>query len=288
MRHLSSLVSSSARAAAVTSFFAFLASSAAAHIELVEPLPRYELPANKSCPCGDGDSNRTCMVTAEESTDPNRSTAVTTFEAGQTITVVADEYIDHAGRMRVAFDPEGADLADFNEPENILMDVADPSEAGLSMANPRKWEFQVQLPNMTCDNCTLQVIQVMNNNTTTPVMDPAPFSTYYTCADIRLVAAGTLDDEGEGSGGSANAGEAGGPGAGGAAGSGGAAAGSAGRATGGAAGTATAAAGSDSGIVGDGDEDDSGCAFRASESGSAAGWALTLLGLAVALRRRQR
>jgi MYXO-CTERM domain-containing protein len=284
MRHLSSLVSSSACA----TFVALLASSAAAHIELVEPAPRYELPANKSCPCGDGDSNRTCRVTAAESTDPNRSTTVTTFEAGSTITVVADEYIDHAGRMRVAFDPDGADLEDFND--NILMDVADPSEPGLSMANPHVWEFQIQLPNMTCDNCTLQVIQAMHGDTMNPVMDPAPLSTYYSCADIRLVAAGTLDEGegGSGSGGSAAAAEAGGPsvgGAAGAAGSGGASAGSAGRATGGAAGSATGSAGS--GIVGD-DEEDSGCAFRAGENSSAAGWALALLGLAAALRRRQR
>jgi MYXO-CTERM domain-containing protein len=277
MRHLSSLVSSSAFAA----FVAF-SSSAAAHIELVDPLPRYELPANKSCPCGDGDSNRQCDVPASESTDPNRSTNVTTFEAGSTITVVAEEYIDHDGRMRVAFDPDGADLSDFND--NILMDVADPREAGLSTTSPRVWEFQIQLPDMTCENCTLQVIQVMNGNTTTPVMDPAPASTYYSCADIRLVAPGTLN-EGEGgssgsaAGGSANAGEAGGPSSGGAAGSGGAAAG-------GAAGSATGSAGS--GIADDGDEEeDSGCAFRASENSSAAGWALALLGLAAALRRRK-
>jgi MYXO-CTERM domain-containing protein len=285
MRHLSSLVSSSACAAIVALF----SSSAAAHIELVDPLPRYALPGNKSCPCGDGDSNRTCRVTAAESTDPNRSTNVRTFEAGSTITVVAEEYIDHAGRMRVAFDPDGADLSDFND--NILMDVADPSEAGLSATDPRVWEFQVQLPNMTCDNCTLQVVQVMNGITTAAVMDPAPLSTYYTCADIRLVPAGSLEaGEGgsSGSGGSANAGEAGGPSAGGAAGSGGASAGSGGTATG-AAGTSTGAAGSGSVDEADeGEEEDSGCAFRASENSSAAGWALALLGLAAALRRRQR
>ena len=97
MRHLSSLVPSSAFAATVALF----SSSAAAHIELIEPAPRYVLPANKSCPCGDGDSNRTCQVTAAESTDPNRSTNVTTFEAGSIITIVVEEYIDHAGRLRV-------------------------------------------------------------------------------------------------------------------------------------------------------------------------------------------
>jgi MYXO-CTERM domain-containing protein len=299
MRHLSSLVSSSAFAAAV----AFFSSTAAAHIHLIEPAPRYA-EANKSCPCGDGDSNRTCMDTAEESTDPNRSTNVQTFEAGSTITVVVEEYIDHAGRMRVAFDPDGADLADFND--NILMDVADPSDSTITQADPLEWEIQVPLPNMTCENCTLQIIQAMHGDTANPVMDPAPLSTYYTCADIRLVAAGTLEPGG--GGGSANAGEAGGPSGGGSAGappaggSGGAATGGSGGAAAGGSGTGgngtggngtggsstggSSAAGS--GSVDDADEeDDSGCAFRTGTGSALAGWSLALLGLAAAARRRR-
>src|ERR1044071_1341653 len=86
MRHSIRFFSTAAAAAQVALF----AASASAHIELINPAPRYELPANKSCPCGDGDSNRRCEVTAEESTDPNRSTTVTTYEAGQVITVRAD------------------------------------------------------------------------------------------------------------------------------------------------------------------------------------------------------
>ena len=191
MRHSIWFLSSSA-AAGVALAATFVTASASAHIELVEPAPRYTLPANKSCPCGDGDSNRRCQQTAEESHDPNRSAEITTYEAGATIHVVADEYVDHAGRMRVAFDPSGADLADFND--NVLMDVADPSERGLSMATPHVWEFDVKLPDMTCEDCTLHVIQVIQGGTENPVADPAPLSTYYTCADIRLVSAGGATD----------------------------------------------------------------------------------------------
>jgi hypothetical protein len=221
MRNLSFL-SSSACAAAIS----FVAFGASAHIELIDPPPRYALPANKSCPCGDGDSNRRCQVTAAESTDPNRSATVTTFEAGATITVVAEEYIDHEGRMRVAFDPSGADLADFNQ--NVLADVSDPDQPGLSRTNPRVWEFEVKLPSEPCENCTLQVIQAMSGGPDNPVVDPAPLSTYYTCADIRIVAPGTLSEggsltpgaepsDGEGAaleaqGGAANAGTGGGAG----------------------------------------------------------------------------
>ena len=85
MRHLSSLVSSSACATIVALF----ASSAAAHIELVEPSPRYELPANKSCPCGDGDSNRTCNETAAESTDARAADAA--VEEASALETAGDE-----------------------------------------------------------------------------------------------------------------------------------------------------------------------------------------------------
>lgn len=288
MRHISSLVSSSTCAA-----IALLASSAAAHIELVEPSPRYAVPANKSCPCGDGDSNRVCQTTAAESTDPNRSTNVTTFEVGSMITVVTEEYINHGGRIRVAFDPDGADLADFNE--NILLDVSDPDEPSVNMANPRVWRLDVPLPDEPCDSCTLQVIQVMNNDTENEVADPAPFSTYYTCADIRLVPAGSLNEGDSGAGGSANAGETGGAGAGGAAGGGediSATGGSANAGQGGESGAAGASAvGSNaagSGSVDDTseDEEDSGCALRPGVAGSSSLWGLLLLGLVA--RRRHR
>jgi hypothetical protein len=272
MRHLISFLSSAAGAASVA-LFSF---SAAAHIELIAPAPRYELPSNKSCPCGDGDSNRQCEQTAEESTDPNRSDNVTTFEAGATITVTAEEYIDHAGRMRVAFDPDGADLADFND--NILHDEADPRDATITQSDPLVWEFQVTLPTEPCENCTLQVIQVMNNNTTTPVLDPAPESTYYSCADIRIVPAGTLQNGsseassgGAGVGGSAIASGTGGP---------------APVSAGGASGAGSSSTVSDP----DADSEDSGCALPPGRTSSSSMLALIALGgmfTALGLRRRR-
>lgn len=169
----------------------FVASSALAHIELQEPTARYPRSGNKSCPCGEGDSNRRCDVPAAESSDPNRSVdpaKITRFEVGSTITVRFLEYVNHAGRFRVAFDDNGADLADFND--HVLMDVADPND----QAGPR--EIEVTLPDTPCDNCTLQVIQAMHGDTENEVLDPAPLSTYYTCADIVLVPKGSLGDTG--------------------------------------------------------------------------------------------
>ncbi|HEU4577677.1 MAG TPA: SCE4755 family polysaccharide monooxygenase-like protein [Polyangiaceae bacterium] len=192
MRSVSASLISGGAAAAL-----FLtASTVFAHIDLLSPAPRYPVNrangggGSKECPCGGTavDPDRKCNVTADQSHDPNRSSNVTPFEAGSTITIRMEEYINHSGRFRVAFDPDGADLTDFNS--NVLLDVADDK-------GTQVYEFQVKLPDMICDNCTLQVIQDMNGNTTTPVRDPAPDATYYTCADIRLVAPGTMGtDEG--------------------------------------------------------------------------------------------
>ena len=294
--------------------FALFASTASAHIELIDPPPRYQLPANKSCPCGDGDSNRVCDTTAAETHDDNRSTTVTQLEAGSTITITAEEYVDHAGRMRVAFDNEGADLTDFNA--NILADESDPLDGTISQATPHTWTFDVQVPNTPCDNCTLQVIQVMNVDTATPVADPAPASTYYTCADIQIVPAGTLEAGGSGgqtgAGGSAIVGTGGAAGAAGAAGGGddedeGSAGGSraaggtratggstaaGGSATAGRAGAGTSNGAAGSGAVSDADdaEDDGGCSLTSVDGHAEVGWALVpaaaLIGLELRRRRR--
>jgi hypothetical protein len=171
---------------------AFLASSAQAHIRLEEPLARHPITnfdtGIKSCPCGAGGSNRTCDV-ARDGSDPARSTErVSRFEAGSTITLRFNEYVDHVGRYRVAFDPEGADMADFNA--NILEDIPDPAGPG-----NEPWEIEVRLPNMTCNNCTLQLVQAMNNDPVNEVLDPATTSSYYTCVDLELVAPGTLGED---------------------------------------------------------------------------------------------
>jgi hypothetical protein len=166
-----------------------VAPNASAHIKLIDPPPRYVLQDGsdngiKSCPCGLGGSNRVCNVAADGS-DPDRSERVSRFEAGTTITIRFQEFVNHAGRFRVAFDPDGADMADFNA--NILDDRPDPANASGMM-----WEIPVTLPNMTCDNCTLQLVQAMEVDQNTPIADPAPISSYYACVDIQLVAPGTL------------------------------------------------------------------------------------------------
>ncbi len=176
--------------------------SAAAHMDMSFPTARYPIALgdeNKACPCGVGGTNRTCDIPVAQQVDNNRDESrVTTFQAGETITLVFDEYIGHAGRWRVAFDPDGAETADFNA--NILLDVVDPA-GGAGNAGGSMWNLEVTLPNTPCDNCTLQLVQMMDGNTADPVPDPTGRSSYYQCADIVLLGsdedAGAPPDAGE-------------------------------------------------------------------------------------------
>ena len=181
-------------------FYCILVTSAYAHIELLVPTPRYTIAEsgdNKACPCGTGQSNRLCDVPADRS-DPNRNLdRVTTLTAGSTVMLRFVEYVGHAGRYRVAIDYDGADLDDFNN--NILVDIPDPSGSAGNTGDGPLWEIEVPLPDTPCDNCTLQLIQMMDGNTTDPVPDPVGRSSYYTCADIVLVGGdGTEPDAGAG------------------------------------------------------------------------------------------
>jgi hypothetical protein len=177
----------------------FYTGIASAHIHLLDPIPRYPNEVsgeNKSCPCGVGESNRTCNVETDRS-DPDRSVdRVTTLTAGSEITVRFDEYVGHSGRFRVAFDESGADLADFNA--HPLADIPDPSGKTGNTGQGSIWEMQVTVPNTPCTDCTLQLIQMMDGDMSAPVADPVGRSSYYQCADIEVVAA--APDAGPGGG----------------------------------------------------------------------------------------
>jgi hypothetical protein len=172
---------------------------AAAHFQLDEPLVRYSNAngeVNKHCPCGAGTGNDRCTTGA--TVDDNRAVdRVTTFQPGETITLRWRETIGHTGRWRVAFSPSGADLDVFND--HILLDIADPSGSAGNTGAGNAWAVDVTLPSTPCDTCVLQVLQVMNGDTGTPVVDPRGDDLYFQCADI--VIAGDVVGEGEGEGG---------------------------------------------------------------------------------------
>ncbi|HLU65424.1 MAG TPA: SCE4755 family polysaccharide monooxygenase-like protein [Kofleriaceae bacterium] len=147
------------------------AAPALAHVQLRAPLQRTS--SQKSGPCG--------------ATGSVRGTAVCTFRPGQTITIAFDETVEHPGHFRIAFDPDGQDFVDpvtpddiNNSPEVLLDDIPDRDVRG---ADPSYTQV-ITLPDVECDNCTLQLIQVMT--------DKPPFGDgndlYYQCADIVLSA----------------------------------------------------------------------------------------------------
>lgn len=161
---------------------AALAVPAAAHIELDVPTVRYSNglgEVNKSCPCGAAPGDQTCS-NGSATSDPNRDESrATALAPGSTIIVRWRETVGHVGRFRVAFDEDGADLADFNA--QILADIADRDD------DSGERSVEVTLPSVECDNCTMQLIQDMNNDDVDPVVDPTGDRTYFQCADMTLV-----------------------------------------------------------------------------------------------------
>lgn len=154
--------------AALVAASALSSSSADAHIALTSPPPRHE--DQKSGPCG-------------VATGDARGNQVTTFAPGETITVTWQETIGHPGHFRISFDPDGVDglvdpksFSDFDTAGTVLLDnITDKS-------GTQTYSEKVTLPNVECDTCTLQVIQVMT--------DKPPYGDgndiYYQCADIVL------------------------------------------------------------------------------------------------------
>jgi hypothetical protein len=149
-----------------------LAGTAGAHATLRYPTPRTE--ANKAGPCGSSGSTR--------------GSNVTSLDPGTTITVVWDETVDHPGHYRLAFDDDGNDFVNPNNPDDnfattLMEPIADKSGG--------RYEQQITLPNIECSNCTLQLIQVMTTS--------IPYNSFYfQCADITLVpggGSGTPPDE---------------------------------------------------------------------------------------------
>ncbi len=173
---------------------AFVVSSTAdAHIALDSPSARSS--SQKQGPCGTTGSVR----------GPAQ-----TFAPGQTITVTWDETVDHVGHYRIAFDLDGDDdfpnpvTPDDNFPSVLVDQIVDRSGGG-------RYTQAVTLPDVECDNCTLQLMQIMTTN--------VPYNSfYYQCADIVLSnsAPGEADAGGDGTGSDAGGDSGGGGGGGGA------------------------------------------------------------------------
>jgi MYXO-CTERM domain-containing protein len=214
------------RAALVVSSFAagaLFASSSAAHISLERGsthLSRYGDTMIKEGPCGKAGGAR--------------GDHVYTYKEGETVPVEVVEYIPHPGYFRIAFDEDGDDdfvtpasikpvdpnrMCPFNELDKCgesdfynsptVLPEMDDLEPHLTAPAGMKYTFDVKMPKVECDNCTLQILQVMEDtihgayNPDNEAGSGLP-DVYFTCIDLVLEHDPALDEEKPSAGGSSS------------------------------------------------------------------------------------
>jgi hypothetical protein len=154
--------------AAALALGVLLGAPAQAHITLTYPTARAGQTSPVGFPCG-------------LDPDPGRLTP-TPLLPGSTIEVRWTEWINHPGHFRISFDDNGQD--DFVDPLSytnfytvpsvLLDDIADP--VGVTQHSA-----VVTLPFIECDNCTLQLMQVLT--------DKPPYTAGSTSDDLHRMCA---------------------------------------------------------------------------------------------------
>lgn len=211
------MTSAAALSLALSSAAAAVSVPALAHISLDAPKGRYwqasametDQSKQKTSPCGSGADSRT-----------KDAALIASYKPGQKITLKFRETVQHPGHFEVSFDNEGQDFPFPGEAPSAAsgVTVLVPSIADKSTTD---YSVEVTLPNVECEKCTLQLVQVM---TTKSPPYAKSGDLYFQCADITL--------RGDGSGGASSGGASGSGGAP-AAGMGGASSGNAGNSSGG-------------------------------------------------------
>jgi hypothetical protein len=168
---------------------------ASAHFRLLEP------PASLiTNDLGDPQKLAPCGGTSADAGTP--SGIVTPVQGGQPLRIVVQETVFHPGHYRVALAVNSRDElppeppATMHETERGLRSLSAPiqdppeipvlADGLMPRTEPpvQTLETFVDLPNINCDRCTLQVIQFMLNH---PGTREGTFS-YYHCADLRITA----------------------------------------------------------------------------------------------------
>ena len=285
--------------------FALVPSPASAHFAIdypdaatpgPSPVPWWHQDAlgspQKLGPCGD----------EEDATDGGGGPthAITTFEAGQTISLQWTETISHTGWYRIAI---AADRNSFVDPPIVIDSSGNSADAGVedppvlpvladgvyrhTIGLGQTWPpYSITLPKTPCAKCTIQIIQVMldhpSNLGNLPDGSPNPDGfLYHHCMDVSIVASdGGAVSEPDGGG---NVGTPDGGGGGGGSGSGSGGGGSVGTPDGGSV-VSGADGGTNSGFSAT--SSGSGCGCSVAAGGAATGNTLALFGVAVLMRRR--
>jgi MYXO-CTERM domain-containing protein len=170
-----------------------------AHVQFSYPTPRRPGSGNndiKTGPCG-------CSTQACPNGDVRVPGRVTVLEPGATIMVEFTETIQHPGFYRISFDQDGQDAFEPPPLARSSIQMGTPMlpvlKDNIADTGDADYTTMITLPNVECENCTLQLIQVM-----TTAMTWQEDDIYYTCADIALRSgAGGSGSGGMGSGGMA-------------------------------------------------------------------------------------
>lgn len=165
--------------------------SVEAHIQVNYPPTRYAFEP----PDSNNQKTGPCATGAPTGT-------ITPLMAGDELTVTWDEFIDHPGHFRIALDTTGTDA--FSDPASEFdMAAAGNVVAYIMDTGGSSFSHTFTLPDVECDSCTLQVIQVMTDKLPWGPQNGADL--YYWCSDISLAR-----QTGAGGAGGAGAGGAGG------------------------------------------------------------------------------
>ncbi len=174
-----------------------VAQSAFAHFKLLEPsswlMEDDRGDPQKAGPCGGSN------------TDWGKpSYAVTKATGGQKLHIKVQETIYHPGHYRVALavnsptelpkDPEVTTQEGQRGPQSVSAAIQNPPQIpviadGLWVhstrpTQPQMWETDIQLPNINCKKCTLQIVQFMAEH---GFNNPGGYS-YHHCADVQITA----------------------------------------------------------------------------------------------------
>jgi MYXO-CTERM domain-containing protein len=149
---------------AIGSAVVLIGGTASAHISLTSPAPRTA--DQKAGPCGVSGSVR--------------GSNVTSFAPGETITVTWKETVEHPGHYRISIDMDGNEFTNPNNPNDAFPEtMVEPIADRVVNSSNNTYSQEVTLPMQTCENCTLQLVQVMTTS--------VPYNSFYfQCADIRI------------------------------------------------------------------------------------------------------
>jgi hypothetical protein len=178
-----------------TAFVAVLQIHADAHFTLLEPASW--LIENK---LGDPQKMGPCGGTSADAGMP--SNAIGQVKGGQKLKVKVMETVYHPGHYRIALavnsrselppDPDVVTRDSERGPRSVSASIQNPTKPpvlvdGLWAHTARTtepFETEIELPNINCKKCTLQVIQFMAEHGKNPDGDYS----YHHCADLQITA----------------------------------------------------------------------------------------------------